>query len=717
MAKRGKPSNVIDDIQRPGGDDVLKCPLCLDTFETPRALACLHTFCEPCLKFHITDLKASMRDGKLDKVPCPVCERPSVPPDVLKHPHEMVKDFPLNHFLLPHLEVATPRSRTNNIAHGRKGVSFVQCCGSCTASGRAVEATAYCQDCEDFQCSECVDNHMKMKLLMRHNIVGLDQVTSGHAISKSFDKHNICMHHQTQYARFYCANHDVLVCSDCTVAKHKACDILTELDDLGVQLKQGEKPKQLKDNMKGLQKALGDMVDAIRTNNYGIKRESEEIPKLIQSMKAKVLRLFQYLEEAVDEKIQSFQDEYSNRNSERAFRYKQLLVAIEASTAALETVLEHGTYTQVFFTFHRLKAQLQEYDDLIKVEKDNLTCTTIQLKLDDATESVVNATERLGDVFVENIKPDLAELPPLLFARREESVDDLNLELVKTCHLKKSDPNITRQCISATYMDKKLALIFEVKNRTWFSYTLSLISTEKMEEIHTSELKRDPKHVIALDSNNLAITFPNGGFIEFYLYTAQRKKKPLKFELNHSVKCDIRNAIVAKYSKREFAISTCNYFGTMTHEGVTKQLFYYSVSLRVRETDFWSTQLLVENVVVDLKRKRIYVSANKPNKLYSFTPNGVVMIDLAFDQPITSLDLDPDGNIIVCSGTEIAAKLKQVSANTGKVMRVVVIEMPTPKLTCYNRKGSDFYTVENGKKTRLDKYRYNKNNDEEIFDD
>ncbi|WAR01822.1 hypothetical protein MAR_008380 [Mya arenaria] len=633
MAKRGKPSNVIDDIQRPGGDDVLKCPLCLDTFETPRALACLHTFCEPCLKFHITDLKASMRDGKLDKVPCPVCERPSVPPDVLKHPHEMVKDFPLNHFLLPHLEVATPRSRTNNIAHGRKGVSFVQCCGSCTASGRAVEATA-----------------------------------------------------------------------DCTVAKHKACDILTELDDLGVQLKQGEKPKQLKDNMKGLQKALGDMVDAIRTNNYGIKRESEEIPKLIQSMKAKVLRLFQYLEEAVDEKIQSFQDEYSNRNSERAFRYKQLLVAIEASTAALETVLEHGTYTQ-------------EYDDLIKVEKDNLTCTTIQLKLDDATESVVNATERLGDVFVENIKPDLAELPPLLFARREESVDDLNLELVKTCHLKKSDPNITRQCISATYMDKKLALIFEVKNRTWFSYTLSLISTEKMEEIHTSELKRDPKHVIALDSNNLAITFPNGGFIEFYLYTAQRKKKPLKFELNHSVKCDIRNAIVAKYSKREFAISTCNYFGTMTHEGVTKQLFYYSVSLRVRETDFWSTQLLVENVVVDLKRKRIYVSANKPNKLYSFTPNGVVMIDLAFDQPITSLDLDPDGNIIVCSGTEIAAKLKQVSANTGKVMRVVVIEMPTPKLTCYNRKGSDFYTVENGKKTRLDKYRYNKNNDEEIFDD
>ncbi|KAH3887424.1 uncharacterized protein LOC127843980 [Dreissena polymorpha] len=718
MSRKRQPPAGSWEIQRLGSEEALRCPLCLETFETPRALACLHTFCEPCLEYYIQDLKSSVKDGKLDKIQCPICKHQTVPPDVLKHPHAMVKDFPLNHYILPLLDGLTPRGRSRDAARGKRGVNFVQCCGSCTERGRAVEAVAYCQDCEDFQCAECIENHTKIKMLSSHRIIGTDRMANGSETAKSLEKHNICIFHQNQDARFYCANHDVLLCSDCTIARHKACEILTEFEDLGLKIKQGDQQKKLKENMKGLQKGLNDMIEAMRTNNYGLKRESEEIPKRIQNMKAKVIRLFQYLEETADEKILNFKEEYFKRNAEMAYRFKQLLVSIEASNAAMETVLEHGTYQQMFRTFHKLKAQLQEYDDMVKVEKEKLTCVTIQLKMEDALDTVVSALDQLGDVFIQSIKPDLAELPPLLFARREDSFDDLKPELVKTALLKTPDVNITRDCIAATYMDKKLALVFEVKNRTWFSYTLSLVSTDKMEEIHTQDLKRDPKNIICIDSNNLAITFPKGGFIEFYLFTARRKKKPMKLELNHTVKCDIRDTIVTRYNKKEFALSTCNHFGTMTHEGVVQQMFYYSISLRVRETDFWSTQLIVEHIVVDFKKKRVYVAASKPDKLFSFTTRGEVMFDLAFDWPIKCLDLDPEGNVIVCSGTESAGKVSEISPNTGKLLKVVATnETHTPQLTCYNKKGSDFYLIQNGKKTRLDKYRYNINEDEDLFHD
>ncbi|XP_060577805.1 E3 ubiquitin-protein ligase Midline-1-like [Ruditapes philippinarum] len=562
--------NDQEEIKRVDIDDILKCPLCLDTFETPRALACLHTFCEPCLEFYFTDCKASIKDGKLDKIECPVCGHLTVPQDVLKHPHAMVKDLPLNHFILPHLEGITPReprernsraSRASRVdSRQKKTVNFTQSCGSCGERGMLIEATSYCHDCGDFQCGECTENHSKIKMLTRHNVVSIEKVTSASPITNSFDKHYICLVHQNEDVRFFCANHDVILCSSCAVASHKACELVNEFEELGMHLRHDDQTDKLRNNMKGLQTALNDMVEAIRTNNYGIKRETEEIPRRIESLKAKVLRMFDYLEEETALKIQEFQKEQEKKNADKAFKCKQLLVAIEGSSASLDTVIEHGSNSQLFLTFQKIKNQLQEYDNLVKEEKDSLTCSSLKLKVVDALETIVNTTEQLGEVFVESVKPDLADLPPLLFVKKEEPVADRKPEFIKSGKLKMSDVNIVKSCIAVTYMDKKLALVFEVNNRAWFSYTFSLISTDKLEEIYTQDLKRDPKNIICIDSNNVAITFPNGGFIEFYLYTPKRKKKPLNFVLDHTIKCDIRDTVITKYNKTMFGVSTGNYF-------------------------------------------------------------------------------------------------------------------------------------------------------------
>ena len=716
------------EIQRVDADDILKCPICLDTFETPRALACLHTFCEPCLDFYLTDCKASIRDGKLDKIECPVCGHFTVPPDVLKHPHAMVKDLPLNHFLLPHLEGVTPRERNSRANRGsrtsqseskqKKTVNFTQSCGSCAERGVIIEATSYCHDCGDFQCGECIDNHSKIKMLIRHNIVPIEKVTSASPITNSFDKHYICLTHQNEDVRFYCADHDVILCSSCAVASHKACEIINEFEELGMKLRQDDQTEKLRSNMKGLQTGLSDMVDAVRTNNYGIKRETDEIPKRIQSMRAKIIRMFDYLEEEVAEKIQVFQEEFGKKNSDKAFKCKQLLVAIEGSCASLDTAIEHGSNSQLFLTFQKIKHQLQEYDGLVKAEKDSLTCSSIQLKIVDALETIASESEQLGEVFVESVKPNLAELPPLLFTKKEDPVADMKPLFVKSGKLKISDTNVHKSCIALTYMDKKLALVFEVNNRAWFSYTFSLVVTDKLEEIYTQDLKRDPKNIICIDSNNLAITFPNGGFIEFYLYTPKRKKKPLSFVLNHTVKCDIRDTVITKYNKTMFGLSTGNYFATLTHDGVMKQVFYYSVSLRTLENNFWSTQLEVEHMAVDFKRKRIYLISTKPNKLYSFSTKGEVIFEYNLETNAKCIDLDKDGAIGVCTGSESSGKLFQISANTGKILRNVAIETKNPSKALFNKKSSDFYVIENSpSKTTIEKYKFNLQDDEEGNDD
>jgi len=125
----------------------------------------------------------------------------------------------------------------------------------------------------------------------------------------------------------------------------------------------------------------------------------------------------------------------------------------------------------------------------------------------------------------------------------------------------------------------------------------------------------------------------------------------------------------------------------------------------------------VEHVVVDFKKKRVYLSSSKPDKLMCFTTKGELTFDLSFDYPITSLDLDPEGNVIVCSGMVSAGKLFQVSPYTGKIMKHVGLETRAPRLVCFNRKGTDFFVIPNGKEAKIEKYRYNKLMDEDLFNE
>ncbi|KAL4225108.1 hypothetical protein ACF0H5_015801 [Mactra antiquata] len=706
------------EIQHFEPENALKCPMCLDSFETPRALACLHTFCEPCLGFYLTDTKASAKDGKLDKIECPICGHFTVPQNLMKHPHAMVKDLPLNHYILPHLDVLTPRGRNSQLEKRKRNVTFAQCCGSCSERGFTKEAISYCQDCEDFQCGECVENHSKIKVLLNHNIVTIEKVTSSSQSASGLDKHNHCLEHQHEEARFYCTDHDTLLCSLCAMANHKACELIGEFDVLGQKIKDTGEVDKMDENMKNLQNALNDMIEAVRTNNYHIKRETEEIPKRIQTVKAKVLQMFQTLEDTVEAKIKEFEDEHGTRNVDKAFKCKQLMSAIEGSNASLNTAIQHGSNSQLFWTFLKLKTHVQQYDHHVKSEKDSLTCSSINLKIDDMFDKIITTTEQLGKVYVESVKPDLAALPPLLFAKREFIESTSKPQLIQSGQIATTDANVTKDCLAVAYMDKKLALAIEVRKRSWFSYTFSFVNTETLVEIYTQDLKRNPGNIICIDNNNLAITFPANGFIEFYLYTPKRKKRPMSFVLDHTIKCDIKEAVISRYNKTTFGLSTRNYFATLTHDGVMKQIFYYSVSLRTRESDFWSTQLQVDHIAVDFKKKRIYAACSKPSKLYSFTTKGEVMFEYNIDENVRGLELDTDGNISVLCGNHSRGSLRQISPNTGKVLREIKTEAKNPKKICFNRRGGDFYVISNEPdKIKLEKYRFNTEDEEELFDE
>ena len=78
-------SNVlVHEIQ----DSFLSCPICLQSYVKPKALSCLHSFCEDCIRDYIVS-----KYENLEHFPCPVCRQ------VIYVPQNGVSGFPDNYFI------------------------------------------------------------------------------------------------------------------------------------------------------------------------------------------------------------------------------------------------------------------------------------------------------------------------------------------------------------------------------------------------------------------------------------------------------------------------------------------------------------------------------------------------------------------------------------------------------------------------------------------
>lgn len=58
-------------------EEFLSCKICLDPYQRPKALPCLHTFCEHCLKDYVRR-HTGVRSGYF---PCPICRKDIRIPD------------------------------------------------------------------------------------------------------------------------------------------------------------------------------------------------------------------------------------------------------------------------------------------------------------------------------------------------------------------------------------------------------------------------------------------------------------------------------------------------------------------------------------------------------------------------------------------------------------------------------------------------------------
>ncbi|XP_071840051.1 uncharacterized protein [Apostichopus japonicus] len=193
-------------------ENFFQCPVCLDQFNEPKQLPCLHRYCNDCLR---KVMKAS-HDGTIE---CPLCkQRCCIPEDGLDG---FKTDFHMKS-MLEFIELHKSFEKKD----------FKQCV-SCL---KDVVCSAYCFKCRDFLCNECYKVHFSSKMFTDHqpSTLKLENMAAKNLTMKeiaAMTEDPRCHSHIKEPAKLCCGTcQNEPVCLVCTHSKHKGHDLIDVTD-------------------------------------------------------------------------------------------------------------------------------------------------------------------------------------------------------------------------------------------------------------------------------------------------------------------------------------------------------------------------------------------------------------------------------------------------------------------------------------------------------
>ena len=183
----------------------LECSICRDTYNQPKTISCLHTFCCQCLKDHA---RASHKQGKFR---CPECQAQI---DLPKG--NCFDSLPSSFF---------HNSLLSLLAVRRSGDGSNITCSQCRKHNSYMY---YCFDCGRFMCPDCYNAHEMLRASFEgHKVIPVKKFKT-EDYEALLKREPFCSQqfHEKEITRFFCFLCQACVCQICIVTDHRNHEIV-----------------------------------------------------------------------------------------------------------------------------------------------------------------------------------------------------------------------------------------------------------------------------------------------------------------------------------------------------------------------------------------------------------------------------------------------------------------------------------------------------------
>ena len=220
--------------------DIVECPICLETLTEPRMFTCFHFYCQKCVN-GMKEIKQNCKVGYT----CPLCRQFTA--------KDQLHALPIMNQLMEAIAQSSADKK----------------CGTCSGDN----PTCRCLDCKDNFCDTCRADHNKFKALQHHKWQRID--SSEKAV---IDEVAYCQVHPSKPVEIHCRDCKQLVCLLCNGTTHKTHSAET-IEEALQQILPVVKDNQLK---------VKAMIRGTQARLHDIKQQEQETKRMHQNARKEV---------------------------------------------------------------------------------------------------------------------------------------------------------------------------------------------------------------------------------------------------------------------------------------------------------------------------------------------------------------------------------------------------------------------------------------------
>jgi hypothetical protein len=604
------------------------------------------------------------RGRLVDGFLCPVCriETPAPAADITSD--QWAERFPTNHVIVTLMDTLSIQQAERQ-------------CGPCRQGGTEEVSVGWCKTCKEHMCQACIDYHKSHT--RNHKVISTEDVQV--ETSKAVSPIETCPVHSGKELEFHCADHDVLCCASCAVAKHRKCDKVETIQELAHEIRANKEDTNLIESFRvAIDHAKG-LVDYTSQNLQNLPLHKETLINDIKSVREEMNKLLTDLEMSACAALDGLHKETVLQLEDRLATCESLHKAMQSSQALLETVTLHGSDGQVLQTVHRLDKEYNRYKEELKIQHGDTMEIGYQVKVNKQLDTLMQSLTDLGTVTVVRNVAKLADYPgddlkecpvPVV-----SPLSERNAEKVLEFNGKLDDDKDNCFFTGVDFTEDGNVLLADLNNN---KVKLFSATGQYLDQI---KLTSGPVDLTVIDNKTAAVTLLGHDKIQFInLGGKLTKGKKLNVHLDTFTYVD--NKLIGTCIPA--CIPVLSSVKTVSMTGKKINSFNKELERKGDETDDYITAMQGT-----AGKSRLYLSHCQSNVVSCLTLDGESMFeyshsDLTYPTGVTT---DVEGNMYVCG--QKSNNIHQVSPD-GSQSRIILDseKITSPYQICFNKHGDTF---------------------------
>ena len=316
----------------------ITCAVCQDHYQQAKLLPCNHYYCGTCIE----KLAERSRGKPFD---CPECRKETrLPPGGVA---ELQSAFFVERMKDVYAKMAKAEGKMEAV------------CEQCVVGGKSV---AFCRQCAEFICSDCVRTHLNSKVFAGHMVASLEDLKKGgpkHGPLMEEAQLLKCPDHD-QVIKIFCFDCGRLICRDCTIIDHNGHNFNF------LKKCAPESRKTLRDSLAPLQKVQADIAGAEKaliSEEAKVVTQKNEVCKSIEECFDKLKAVLDHRKAELVKKASTLAQEKKDALAAQQKRFQVAQTEIQLVVELVDRNIESTSDQDLMCIRTQLQSKMEEEEN------------------------------------------------------------------------------------------------------------------------------------------------------------------------------------------------------------------------------------------------------------------------------------------------------------------------------------------------------------------